>query len=142
MGERSIRSKKRTGAPGPGVRSPLPQALARSCGAALGAQGWQPPTFTGPWRRPSVLASSPTPPCTLAIPCRQPPAAAPGILASEQGQGASQNLSFPIMNLKSDKGWAHQGLWSWPRPLPLRVKSSEHLPVQRKCEALTSREPR
>ena len=38
--------------------APLPRALAPSWGAALGAQGRQPHTWSGPWRRPSVLASS------------------------------------------------------------------------------------
>lgn len=53
-----IRRKKRTGAPGPGVRSPLPHALARSWGAGLAAARAR----SEPWRRPSALA----PPCTPA----------------------------------------------------------------------------
>ena len=61
-----IRSKKRTGAPGPGVRSPLPPTLARSEVAALGARGWRPHARSGPWRGPCALA----PP----FPARPPPA--------------------------------------------------------------------
>lgn len=47
-----IHKKKRTGAQGPGVRSPLPHSLARSCRAAPGERGWHRDKFPGPRRRP------------------------------------------------------------------------------------------
>lgn len=43
--------------------APLPHALALSWGAALGAQGWQLPPWSGLWRRASVL------PPLLPLPC-------------------------------------------------------------------------
>lgn len=120
-----IRSKKRTGAPGPGVRSPPPARTCPQLGRCARSAGRAPAHLV--WTLAQTLC-----PCLLPFPhsaswgfhAAGAPAAAPGILGSEQGRGASRNLSFPIRNLESDKEQAQRGLWSRPRPPLLRVSSS------------------
>lgn len=134
--------------PGPGVPSPLPQALAHSSwGAALGARGCQPHTPSGPRRRPSALASSPPHAPHPGDPTQpQPPPQFQASWGSEQGPRASRNLSFPIRNPESDKDQAHRGQGPGsPGPVVLATPSSSQgqvfqsiFPVQRKCEAVRS----
>lgn len=63
------------------------------------------------------------------------PEQTPQLQASSSQNRAEEprgNLSFPVRIPENDKEQAQPGLLSWPRPSPLRVKSSEHLPSSEK----------
>lgn len=123
--------------------APLPRALAPSWGAALGAQGEHPHTWSGPWRRPSVLVSSPSP--TPHPGDSTQPEHRLQLQASWGQNRAGEPLETSVSpsgtwkvtrnRLNGACGPGHALLFS---------ESTLHsiFPVQRKCEAITSREPR
>lgn len=108
-------------------RTPLPAAGALRWERRAGSRT----CALDPGADPQPLFFSSPRPASRGFHAARADAAAPGILRSKQGGGASGNLSFPIRIPENDTEQAQPGLLSWPRPPPLRVKS-EHLPSSEK----------